>query len=241
MPARLRRAAGETWALRALGERAAEARFHRIASGLEAVGAPAPVLELARRAPVDEARHFVLCVDAAERFGVAVPDAPIEIPWTAVGLPDRQQLLHEVVAMCCVTETLSVGFLIEMQRRTLDPSLHAVVHEILGDEVGHSRLGWGHLAFERSRMDVSFLGACLPGVLAGTVGEVLFSDPDPDDPALSLGHVGVLDRVTRRVAFSSCMRDVVFPGLDQLGVDTTEGRRWLDARSDASRPSSPSR
>ena len=226
----LRRMAGETWAMRALGERAAEARFNRIARELKTAGTPRAVLELAERAPLDEARHFVLCGQAAERFGVAIPEVPLDIPWTVSGLPAPKRLLHEVVAMCCITETLSAAYLVEMQRQTTDPALHDVVREILTDEVDHSRLGWGHLAYARTQMDVTFLGECLPGMLVDTVGEALFAPPDPNDPATALGRFGVLDRPIRRTLFGPTMREVVFPGLAQHGIDGADGLRWLDAR-----------
>lgn len=234
LAAPLRRMAGETWALRALGERAAEARFARLAEALGAAGTSAPVLELANRAASDEARHFGFCVDAAARFDVAVPDESVAIPWTATGMSDDQRLLHEVVAMCCITETLSAAFLVEMQRQTTDPELHATVREILADEVGHSRIGWGHLAHVYGRIDLRYLGACLPGMLSDTVGDVLFASSSPNDPALALGPYGVLARTTRREIFTACMRQVVFPGLTQHGVDCAAGIQWLDTRSSRS-------
>lgn len=236
----MRRAAGALWAFRARVELEAEARFRRIAADLARVGSPAPVVMLAEKAAREEARHHVLCATAAARFGADVRRGSAEAAPTAPGLPQRERVLHEAVAMCCITETVSAALLTEMLRETGapggadrvagDPAIHAVVREVLRDEVQHARIGWGHLAYEAGRGDVGFIGEMLPGMLDDTVADEVFAPSVADDIGHALLPYGGLPRETRRAVFAAAIRQLVLPGLAQHGIDTGPARAWLDAR-----------
>jgi len=207
--------AAQVWAFRAGAEREAARRFARMGERLANGGAQAVVVEMARDAAKDELRHAVLCSDLAARFGKAVgPDAGKEPGEVAPsGLTPRERVLYEVVAMSCVTETLSAALLGEMQERAVDPLVQTTVHEILRDEVQHSRLGWAHLAAEHARGCGRVLGDYLPAMLAGTVTEELFraSADSEGDPALA--GFGALSRADRAQIFTATMRELVFVGL----------------------------
>jgi hypothetical protein len=198
---------------------------------LATMGAQAVVVGMARDAANDELRHAELCTQLAARFGRVTPSRSGEPGEVAPsGLTPRERVLYEVVAMSCITETLSAALLGEMHDRAVDPQVQTTVHEILRDEVQHSRLGWAHLASEHARGCGRVLGDYLPVMLAGTVTEELFRVGDDADP--DLAGYGALSREDRAHIFTATMRELVFVGLERFGIDTSAGAQWLDAQID---------
>ncbi len=139
-------------------------------------------------------------------------------------------MLYEVVAASCITETESLGTLTELLPST-EGEVAQVLRQIARDEVRHAQLGWAHLARERETQDVGFLARAVPLMLAGTVDATLWRAPeDPLDDAAELLTLGVLPHTTKREVFVRALREVVFPGLSHLGVDTGPARTWLATR-----------
>lgn len=134
--------------------------------------------------------------------------------------------------MSCITETLSAALLGEMVDRATDALVRNTVHEILTDEVQHSRLGWAHLAAEHAKGGGAFLGAYLPAMLDGTVTAELFtaSDDAEAETGEALAGLGALGRRDRASIFVRTMQSVVFPGLERFGVDASTGARWIEER-----------
>jgi hypothetical protein len=224
--------AARVWSFRTRAEREAALRFDRLADELSAHGAQAQVVALARQAARDEDRHVLLCAALAYRFGARrEPPAPRAAPARAPsGLGRREALLYEVVAMACVTETLSAALLGEMHARAEDALVRRTIHRVLRDEIRHSRLGWAHLAAEQGELPAAMLADYLPAMLAGTVSDELFSSAGDAAAELALDGLGALRRVRRRAIFEDTMRAVVFPGLEHFGIDSAAGERWLASK-----------
>ncbi|MDC0744066.1 ferritin-like domain-containing protein [Polyangium mundeleinium] len=228
-----REAAAQIWRHRARAELEAAARFTRLAGELAACDAVAPVVTMAREAAEDERRHAERCGALVRELGgrpfelEAVP-APRGV--TPGGLGPRERLLYEVVAMSCVTETLSAALLGELVARATEPLVRETMQSILRDEVDHARLGWAHLAAEHERGAVDVVGPSLPAMLAGTISEELFASWAEHPAQEALSGLGALDRAERRRIFGETMSLVVFPGLRRFGVDTGRGERWLSER-----------
>jgi hypothetical protein len=209
----------------------AQARFSRLALWLEQLGTPSTLVELARRSAADEGRHAAHCAGLALGYGMPVPqEAPEglrEIAPRSLTLPQRT--LYELVAACCVAETVSVGVLMRLRPVAGPEPLRAVLHELLQDEVVHSRLGWAYLAHVAPSQDVAFLGHFLPDMIEATAAEAgqLTAPSAVDEEVVLLSH-GVLPHAERRALFASAMRDVVLPGLEQYGVPTGPARLWLE-------------
>ncbi len=249
---RARALAQRTWQMRHRFELIAAARFGWLADELAALGAHGAVATLARTAAADELRHAARCRELVVHYGgalvgdlfvaasdlggalfVAASGSPASpLPSVArvapAGLSRREALLYEVVAMSCVTETLSTALLGELVDAAGDAVARAAMHEILRDEVNHSRLGWAHIASEHERGSRDVVGPHLPAMLRHTVEEELFSGA-PEDPAWrEVARLGALSRASRLRIFADAMRSVVFPGLARFGVDTTLGAAWLE-------------
>lgn len=229
-PEALRRIAASAWSFRWQVELEAEQRFARLAGRLEQIGAARPLVELARRASEDEHRHAALCAGLAQEHGLPAPaSAPAPPPEIAPpGLALRERVLYELVAACCIAETVSMGVLTTLLGSTRSPLLRRVLRELAADEVGHARLGWAHLAAEREAC--SFLGPLVPGMLEGSVEGDLFAPvfPEREDPGLL--ELGVLPHALQRQVFTDVLEEVVFPGLEASGVDAAPGRAWLEGR-----------
>ncbi len=229
VPDRVRELAASAWVFRWQVELEAEVRFAGLANRLESLGAPTLIVELARRAAGEEARHAVLCARMAAELGRPVPAlSPPPPPAVAPsGLAEEEAVTYELTAACCVTESVSVAVLTALLPAAGAPSLHRALRELLADEVGHARLGWAHLALARERGRTAFLGPLLPAMLEGSVDEDLFLPVEPAREEPALLPLGVLPHALKRELFARSLEEVVFPGLEGAGVDAAAGRAWL--------------
>lgn len=234
MTPELRQAVGEAWAFRARVEHDAERRFRRLAGAISEFDPDSPAVPLMRRAAEDERRHARLCEELAAAYGRPTEVAPplaTEIAPSELG--PREAVLYEVVAACCITETESVATVTTLLAEEAEPSVRTALHEIARDEVVHGKMGWAHLAREAKRMDVSFLAAWVPVMLAGTVDEGLFAAVSPEADAAELLRHGVFPQSRKREVFVRTLLDVVFPGLETFGISAAPARRWLEERQHA--------
>ena len=227
--------AASAWAFRWKVEREAAVRFETLAARLEALDAPAHLVTLARRAADDERRHARHCARLAEQLGERLGDGEVSAPARVApsSLPEGDAVTYELVAACCVAETISVAVLTQLLAAASDPSLRAVLRELAEDEVGHSRLGWAWLTFAAAQGRTAFLGPLLPAMLRGSVDDDLFAPVDPERESEELLAHGVLPHATKRELFVRMLEDVVFPGREGAQVDTSAARQWLAAQGHA--------
>ena len=221
----VRQAAGEAWAFRARVEREAANRFRRLSAAIPAFDPQSPVCGLLWRAAADEERHADLCAGLSVSYGFPPGSGAADVPIAPKAFGARDAVLYEVVAACCITETESVATLATLLGSRAEPRVRAVLREIARDEVVHGRMGWAHLAREAAVRDVSFLSACIPAMLSGTVDDRLFSAAEDESEEL-LRH-GVLPPAQKREIFVRTLDEVVLPGLERLGVSAAPARAWL--------------
>lgn len=211
-----------------LAERDASRRFARLADELDSAGVDRQVVALSARAADDERRHALLCRELIVHYGGAEPnDIPaVQRQAAPSGLAPADALLYEVVALCCVTETLSTALLGAMVERAEDDVTRKAMRSILRDEVSHAQLGWACVAGQPRRA-ARVVSRGLPAMLSATVPQEMFSDAPEHDLSEQLSGMGALCRADRRAIFAETMGEVVFPGLERFGVDCRPGRRWL--------------
>lgn len=221
------------WAFRARSENQAASRFARIAARLDALQAPAQLRALARRSIDDERRHRARCAALAERFGHASLAAELgdsnEAPAPEVApsrLPNPRRLTYELVAFCCLTESINAALLTHSFAQTSEPDSRAAVREILADEVQHARLGWAYLAHETDR---AWLAEHFVAMLEATVPEELRDPRIQPDPSPALRAHGVFAQAELRAILTDCVDGVITPGLSLLGVDAEPIRAWMTA------------
>jgi hypothetical protein len=201
-----------------------------MAEELAQVGATEVVVRGAEEASADELRHRDLCARLAARWGEtnAIDHVP---PRQRIGRSDmdpRDRLLWEMVAVCCVSETMNTSLLTRCLEVAKDAEIRSTLHDLLEDEVRHARLGWAHLAAERAAGRGEFLRDVLPLVLEASV-EPGFLEAKPHVPWTdALYDYGELPSAELIQIYKDTLNLVVFPGLDAVGVDTSKGRAWLE-------------
>ncbi|MCG8554746.1 MAG: hypothetical protein MJD61_05570 [Proteobacteria bacterium] len=82
---------------------------------------------------------------------------PLELPQPQrfLLLPPAERALSIAVAMLAVNETLSVGFIRDLQQRCETPVFRDVLDAILADEAGHDDFGWEYVARSLERFPSS--------------------------------------------------------------------------------------
>jgi hypothetical protein len=227
-----------TWAFRTRAEIEATARFARMATELAEVGATPIVVEGAADASADELRHRDLCARLAAKWGD--PNATAhEPPLSRIGrseMDPRDRLLWEMVAVCCISETMNTSLMTRCVEVVKDEEIRSTLHTLLEDEVRHARLGWAHLAAERSEGRGQFLRDVLPLMLEASIEPGFLEGPPPAPWTDALYDYGELPWAELVQIYRDTLNLVVFPGLDAVGVDTSKGRAWLEAHPAAPRP-----
>jgi hypothetical protein len=230
-----KRTVGKTWLGRMKQEHLAVGAFALLARELAEQGCDPVVLSLVTRASCDEVRHAEIC----RRYAVELLGAS-EVPASFRGLPKvpmhagasaADRVLFHVVEMCCMSETLTGVYFTEMLARTTDGVAREAIESLLEDEIDHGRVGWAYLAARSRDGTLDGLGEALPGILARTFQGVLGSTQAAsreDDPELeACGYLG--PRAGADV-YRRALRDVIVPGLEQVGVDLRASRAFLGER-----------
>jgi hypothetical protein len=211
-----------TWMRRSEAEYLAVSTFSVLAIDLVAARAPADVLSLCLRAGIDEVRHAEMCVRMAQIYsgeknlpppGMSyLPDDP--------EAPKLHQALANTMLVSCVSETYATTVLSATRDLTVDPTAVAVLTAILSDEVMHARLGWSYMrhAIETGGQGViDAAAAMLPRALRGVANVVEAERPVGEITPAVRDH-GLMTPAEERVIFSTCVRDVLVPGFQALGI-----------------------
>jgi hypothetical protein len=215
------------WQKREKTEREAASLFAHLAVMLNNLNLPPALVQLAARASKEEASHALDCRRIIRATGIGLEElSPEPIPFLGppeLSLADRA--LYTSVAMGCITETLSAALLLEMNHSTTDPLIREIVHKILTDEIGHSRLGWEHLRIAGNKSNVSWLGNYLPAML----DEVLTEEtPHPSINASveDLSGFGILSRSKVQTIFRDTIDSVLIPGFEIYGIQVGPAQEW---------------
>jgi len=226
----LRRLVGEAWAARTHVEEISAVQFGWLAEGLGELGAPARLVEVARRAAADEGRHRGLCADLASAYGVAPGPASEAARLAPAGVAAFEAAVYAAVAHCCVAETESVATLTELVRAAGPAEVRSALVAIAHDEVEHARLGWAVLTWAAQQRPLGFLARWLPAMLEPGAGPLFQGARAGADDERLRAH-GVLPAASKRRVFTETFEQVLLPGLERAGVDGASARAWLDEKS----------
>lgn len=214
-----------TWTRRSEAEYLAISTFSVLAIDLVAAMAPADVISLCLRAGIDEIRHAELCLRMIEIY--SPPGTPKPMPKPAMsslpddpGRPKLHQALANTLLVSCVSETYATTVLSATRDLTTDPTALAVLTSIYSDEVMHARLGWSYMrhAIETGGQGVIDAAAqMLPRALRGVANVVERERPEGAVTEAVRGH-GLMTPQEERVIYSTCVREVLVPGFEALGI-----------------------
>ncbi|MDB4963837.1 MAG: hypothetical protein JWP01_3836 [Myxococcales bacterium] len=211
-----------TWMRRSEAEYLAVSTFSVLAIDLVAARAPADVLSLCLRAGIDEIRHAEMCIRMAQIYSgkqnlpppgmSSLPDDPTR--------PKLHQALANTMLVSCVSETYATTVLSATRDLTTDPTAQAVLTSIYSDEVMHARLGWSYM---RHAIEIGGQGvidaaaAMLPRALRG-VANVVEAERPVGEVTTAVRTHGLMTPAEERVIFSTCVREVLVPGFEALGI-----------------------
>jgi hypothetical protein len=128
--------------------------------------------------------------------------------------------------MCCINETLACGMLEGQLSVATSPLTRAALQTVLADEIDHARAGWAHLAtpFVTDSMRKEISAGWLPRLLNAKLRE--FLDDDSPFRGDQYPQLGILTRAVRSDLIKTSLVDVIFPGFDRAGIDSTKAREW---------------
>src|SRR5581483_1181499 len=214
------------WTSRAVAEHESTIRFGAYARRMETFGVAPELIEGTREAAEDERRHKEICLDVARRFGASEPAFEAFEFWRR---PDgREVLLSNMVATCCLMETLNAPFLALSLSVADDSAMRTAFRELLKDEVKHAKLGWAYLLWARQQGEGAPLADQLPKMFVDVSMPSFFSASlEPDPRETELAHFGELSMAQRRQLFFDTVNDVIFPGLESNGIPTGPARAWI--------------
>jgi len=228
LPEPVRRRAAGVWKFRAQAEAIAAGRFQQIARDLRRTGAPQVVVELSEQAAQEEARHIALCIELIRALGGNVDPPPIphlEIePRLAC---QKRGLLLQVVATCCINETISAAILAEMMRVARPGLVHDTIQEILRDEINHGRIGWALLAHEAAQGPLEDVAENITWMLDAAITDELLAGQEAVDPDSESADLGTLPRTSRFRLFQDALSDLVFPGFESFSIPLKQPKTWL--------------
>ncbi|MDZ4661281.1 MAG: ferritin-like domain-containing protein [Pseudomonadota bacterium] len=209
------------WNSRKTAELEAATLFARLATELFATRGPNdPVALLAEEAAADEHKHAEYCQAILEfspkYLKPIIPRLNVELG--PVTTSRTEKILYACVAMGCVTETLSTALLVAMRARAEEGLIRDTVHQILRDEVNHSRIGWAELARCAKSQDISWLSTHIPGMITAA----LVSDVAPmlsqNEVLTDLSRWGILAPSEAREISAKAISEVILPGLSLNGI-----------------------
>jgi len=147
-PDELRERARREWAHRALTEFRSVQIMTRFLEELLAAGEPLDVYAGALEMIQEELRHTELCAAVCSALG-GTPRYPhpggLRDPATFLDSPPRDRTLVTALTMLAVNETLSVAYITDLAERCAEPSISAVLREIIADEATHDAYGWTYI------------------------------------------------------------------------------------------------
>jgi hypothetical protein len=206
------------WLDRADGELTTALSFEFVLADLEVEGAPATLLDLARRTIEEEHQHTDICVRWA---ALLRPEEPARAhfrgtrPASFEGASAHDdRLLRPVFAG--LSETVAVHVLHRSQERTTLPAVRLLNQIHIKEELDHARLGWALLAWpELGDPDRKMVAGHVPELIS-LLRTVWLETERPADSALE--ELGFLSTPLIATAIDEAIEGVILPGLAHHGI-----------------------
>lgn len=219
-----RSAIAQHWTRRATAELEVGRAFAAMAARLDNRASPA-VIEMLASSTTEEVRHSAICVRLAETYAgtsIAAPQIDV-VPLPDFGFESDHELEDAllVAGQCCINETIATAWLGACRAVATAPLALAAHRLHLQEEITHARIGWAHLALASARIR-SRLASLLPALLAANLPR--WEEADPYLPADGVDAHGLLGVERTRQIVRAAVRDLVLPGFEYVGVDTTRAR-----------------
>jgi hypothetical protein len=186
------------------------------------------VYEILSQAVRDEVHHSQISAEMAAKYRGDAPRWADPAPNNVPPFLPSQGAMHAtlyVISMCCINETIACSVLEAARAQAKSPLAKAASSTILSDEVDHARAGWAHLA---SPWVTPEMRKELPGWLTRLHTAQLRNlvENDWPMPAENCPEHGMLSRRKARDVVYATLVDVMFPGFQRAGIDTSQAEEW---------------
>lgn len=207
-----RQAVAARWQRDAFLEHASIASFGRFALELLMAGAPAPLIEAAHRAALDEVNHARRCFDLARAYGRRDVDAgPMDLGSAVPVSSDLCDVARRTVREGCVGETLAAVLASEQAAVATDPNARETLELIAADEGRHAELAWRAVTWLIDRGGEPVREAVREAFASALAAEV---EVDPQPLAVP-GH-GLLGSAEEEAIIATAQRQIIGPLATQL-------------------------
>lgn len=223
----VRQRLAQIWWIQASTERRVASSFAIVRDALDALEAEKPLVALAARAVDDEHRHAALCEEMAARvLGRPIdpsPDLPMQRPAHPTARDERERHALWVVGQCALNETFASAYLSTAHKGCTSPLGRAALHELLKDEIDHSRLGWAYLSTLPRDLHARISDWLVPLTVANLREwrSVAVSDDRELEP------LGVPHRDAVHAALDEVVLGVLVPGFAHVGLDVRALEHWV--------------
>ena len=180
-------AVGDWLARAAHLEAASVFAFASLRDELVALGAPAPLVRMAKRAARDEVRHARVTARLARRFG----GCPARARVGARRAPSLEALAIENAVEGCVRETFGALVATWQSQRAADAEIARAMESIAVDETRHAALAWAVARWAERRLDAAARARVADARRAAVVA--LFDETARDVPASLVHDAGLPD------------------------------------------------
>lgn len=224
--------ARSTWQGRVLTEYRSIQIMTRFLTEVLGAGDPIEVYAGASDLVADEIRHTALCASMVEALGgtprLPEPLVAEENPgFLKMSMPQRA--LVSAINMLAINETLSVGFVEDLNARCKDPVVKAVLAATCEDEEGHQDFGWSYVERSLERFPADAMGTWREVVqqtlaphrrsVDRTLAEVPASERDLDAwPDAELVDLGLFSPQRQALVWQRTFQQKVAPRLMKLGL-----------------------
>ena len=117
--------------------------------------------------------------------------------------------------------------LLAIEKRVVAPEVREVVHEILKDEVQHSKAGWAYLQHARNQDRGAALSRWFLVMFKEAGVEEVYTPDCGGRDCTEMRDYGELSFADRTAIFRAATQDVVLPGFQHFGYDTKACSAWL--------------
>jgi hypothetical protein len=180
----------------------------------------------------DEVRHTALCVGVCKALGHEPRfPSPVQhdMPERFNERPAGERALNTAITMLLVSETLSVGYIEDLQARCHQPMIRAVLDATLEDEEAHEGFGFDYVEASLRRFPRSTLTqwrnltseAC---AMYRTQADAVLADVKPEHrdleawPEPELVELGLHSRQRLALLFERTWKTKLAPRLTDLGL-----------------------
>lgn len=214
------------WRFRGEGEMGAERFFKRLLGDMRVLGVDAAIQELAQRGPGDERKHGLWGRDWAVFFGDEDRTDPEATRTRELTFPGATPFENRILrlAFCCFTETVGCHTLTDVRPRITFPPLRELNRTHLADETIHARIGWAYLS-SAGKAERATIQRFLPALLGFL--PIACCEGHEEDQYEHLVPLGYLTPRVLHGAHQRALREVIFPGLEHLGFETSHLRGAL--------------